>query len=94
MCYHLQLPGPHCHVEYDMDNVQQAIRRTSKDKWWTEACAKPKLRSYVQFKDQANPTKLTTSNLPRYHRSLLAKLSCGILPLEIETRRFSGTKAE
>ena len=46
------------------------------------------------FKDRANPTMLIKNNLPKYQRSLLAKLSCGILPLEIETGRYSGTKAE
>ncbi len=61
--------------------------------WWAEAHKKPKLRSFIEFKDSTEPTILISNNLPRYQRSLLAKLSCGILPLEIETGRYSGIPA-
>ena len=93
ICQNLHLPRPRARVEYDLGTVNQAILKYSYDMWWREAQKKPKLRSFIAFKDQAEPMNLVHSNLPRYQRSLLAKLSCGILPLEIETGRYSGIPA-
>ena len=94
ICKMLHLPDPSHRVEYDMKVVSDAIMKFSRDIWWKQALEKPKLRSYANFKDQAAPTTLINANLLRYQRGLLAKPSCGILPLEIETGRYSGVKAE
>ncbi len=48
----------------------------------------------MDFKDREDPSIMLRNNLPRHQRSFLAKLSCGILPLEIETGRYSGVKPE
>ena len=90
ICRVLHLPRPKDRIEYDLDVVYQAICRYSREVRWNEASKKPKLRCFIEFKDRADPTCLIRNNLPRHQRSLLAKLSCGILPLEIETGRYSG----
>ncbi len=93
ICQKLHLPRPNTQVEYDLSVVNQAILKFSYDTWWADAHKKPKLRSFIEFKDRTEPMILVRNNLPRYQRSLLAKLSCGILPLEIETGRYSGIPA-
>ena len=49
ICKTLHLPDPNRGVEYDMDNVQNAIQIFSRDLWWEEALKKPKLRSYIEL---------------------------------------------
>ncbi len=48
-----------------------------------------KLKYYVEFKDRDDPTIIVCTNLSRMQRSLLAKLSCGRLPLQVEIGRFT-----
>ena len=42
-----------------------------------------------QVKKHGEPNILACGNLKRYNRILLAKLLCGILPLEVETGRYA-----
>ncbi len=90
----LHLPHSSQKVLYDMDAVEAACMHVSKQKRWDDAERKSKLCSYVEFKDRSDPTTLVSSNLKRYNRSLLAKLLCGILPLEVETGRYIDVKKE
>ena len=90
----LHLPPPTLDRVYDMGVVEAAILKYSQNGWWNKALGKPKLRMYIAFKDLAEPDVLVKSNLKRYNRSLLAKLLSGIMPLEIETGRYTGTKLE
>ena len=64
------------------------------ERWKNEVHSKPKLRTYKLFKDvySVEPYVLTFMN--RKQRSFLAQLRCGILPLEIETGRWSGIAVE
>ncbi len=94
ICLLLHLSRPKEQVEYDFEVVYQAMCKYSRDRWWREASQKSKLRSFIEFKDRTDPTVLVKNNLLRHQGSLLAKLSCGILPLEIETRRYSGVSPE
>ena len=79
---------------YDLNAVRAAFIHLSQKKWWEEAERKSKLCSYINFKDRDNPTTLVCSNLKRYNHSLLAKLMCGILPLEVEAGRYMNVKKE
>ncbi len=78
-------------MKYDVEAVQAAALKYSQNLWWEEARKKPKLRTYVDFTGIEDPRTLVKSNLPRGQWSLLAKLMCGILPLEVEVGRFVGT---
>jgi len=62
--------------------------------WNTNIKKKPKLRTYVEIKQDFVTEKYVKINLDRNQRSLLAQLRTGILPLNIETGRFSNTKLE
>ena len=87
----LHLPAPSLNSKYDMDNVQAAVLKLAQDRWWNEAQSKPKLATYVSFKDRDSPDTLVKSNLKRGIRSLLAKLVSGIFPLEVETGCYTST---
>ena len=54
----------------------------------------PKLRTYKIFKEIYCTEFYVTSCLNRRQRSTMAKLRCGILPLEIETGRWRSAPVE
>ena len=74
-----------------MENVQRAILTLSQERWWNDARTEPKLCTYVLIKDLSSPDILVKANLKRGICSLLAKLVSGILPLEVETGRYTST---
>ena len=51
-----------------------------------------KLSTYCQVKDFTEPAVMVRSNIHRNDRSVLSRLLCGILPLEIETGRYNKRK--
>ncbi len=60
---------------------------------WTHQCStKPKLRTYVTFKDNVDVAAHISCNLPKYERSLISQIRLGILPLRIETGRYVNLK--
>ncbi len=62
---------------------------------WEHHCAtKPKLRTYVTFKDDPVTASHIRCNMPKYERSLISQLRLGILPLRIETGRYSKLEAK
>ncbi len=64
-------------------------------KEWTENTAKkPKLRTYVTFKEEFKTEPYVKMSLGRRNRSLMAQLRLGILPLRLESGRFVGEKVE
>ncbi len=79
---------------YDLDNVHKATVHKSRLIWREDAMTKPKLCVYVEARDLAGGPVLVRLNLPRQKRSLVSKLMCGILPLEVEVGRYQGVKRE
>ena len=62
---------------------------------WTEKLDyKPKLRTYKLFKRARYVEKYVTLNLSTKERSLLAQLRMGVLPIHIETGRYTNIPAE
>ncbi len=55
---------------------------------------KPKLQTYILLKDNVNIEPYVLSFLPKYQRSVFAKLHYGILPLGIETGRYHNIRLE
>ena len=55
---------------------------------------KPKLKTYITFKKHYGLENYLTCNLSRSKRSILAQFRLGILPLKVETGRFSNTVRE
>ncbi len=63
--------------------------------FWEHNCStKLKLRTYVTFKDKVEVASHVNCNMPKYDRSLISQLRLGILPLRIETGRFSNLDEE
>ena len=56
--------------------------------WETDVEKQRKLRFYRLFKTDFKVEPFVTINLPTSHRSLLAQLRYGVLPLKLETGRF------
>ena len=62
--------------------------------WSNKTKDVPKLRTYISFKTEYKTEDYVKAYLPKHERSFLAQLRCGVLPLRIETGRFSGHKPE
>ena len=69
--------------------VNANLESKQKRKWEKEVASQNKLRFYRIFKSDFNVEQFIKINLPISHRSLLAQLRYGILPLRIETGRFT-----
>ena len=62
---------------------------------WPEGIANlPKLRTYALFKQEHGTEKYLNFDLNRRERSILAQFRFGILPLRVETGRFTGERLE
>ena len=85
----LHIPTPDMSVLYDLDTVHKSLHIMSRADWWEEVPTKPKLWCFAEFKDKYSPNTIAYANLTRMQRSLLAKLSCGIFPLEVEVGKFT-----
>ena len=62
--------------------------------WQQKINNKPKLRTYIEWKSSFGVEGYIKLNLPKQHRSILAQLRSGSLPLAIETGRYRGLKLE
>ena len=62
-----------------------------KDEWKTQVENVAKLRSHVLFKKEYETEPFIYKVTDRAHRSILSQLRCGILPLAIETGRYTET---
>ena len=58
------------------------------NRWKRELELKPKLRTYTVCKQVYQVEPYVTMHMARAYRAALAKLRCGILPLEIEVGRY------
>ena len=70
--------------------VWAIIFEESCHRWAENIYQKPKLRTYVKFKEAYTVEPYVLSFISRRQRSITAQLRCGILPLAIETGRWYG----
>ncbi len=78
----------------NIEQTQMKNINVVNDEWKTNLYLKPKLRTYVLFKQNyctENYVKYCMSHQQRY---LIAQLRLGILPIHIETGRFRGTQLD
>ena len=76
----------------DFDSVDSVILKTTSfysSNWSNNVATVPKLRSYITFKSEFKTENYLLINLSRKERNLMAQLRCGILPLRIETGRYT-----
>ena len=80
--------------ELDINDLEIKLADIMHDEWSNKLPSKPKLRTYSLFKNEIKTEEYILSNIPKYKRSLLCQLRIGILPLEIETGRYTRKKVE
>ena len=78
----------------DLQEAQQKLRHLYAETWIDFLEHVPKLRTYRTFKTVFETEEYVKLNLCKSERSHLAQFRCGILPLRIETGRYSGEKVE
>ena len=78
----------------NLESVQFKLRDKWSENWKNSLISKPKLRTYVLFKEEYVTEDFVKYCYSRSRRSLIAQLRCGVLPLHIETGRFRNLKPE
>ena len=78
----------------DINMHEKLLFRNYSNDWTNKTRDISKLRTYITFKTEYNTEDYVKAYLPKQERSFLAQLRCGVLPLRIETGRFSGLKPE
>ena len=73
----------------DLNHVKTKIHEIMERNWRQEVNKKAKLRTFKTFKTELQAEPYVKFLTARQHRSLLAQLRCGVLPLRIETGRFA-----
>ena len=76
----------------DLALCREKLYDKMKRKWTDDVNEKPKLRTYVKFKSECGTEPYVQANLSRAERSILAQFRTGILPLHIETGRWSSPR--
>ncbi len=72
-----------------MTVLNDILREQFENKWKNDIALKPKLRTYCKFKTVFETEEYVTFNHNRKERSLLAQFRLGILPLCVETGRYT-----
>ena len=72
--------------------VKTKLCEINQNRWQVECHSKPKLRTYINFKQHYMTETYVKSYLSRQQRSLLAQFRTGILPLRLETGRFHNAR--
>ncbi len=89
VCASIDIPMPtELRYIYDLEPIERKFLVQCRKEWKTAASTMSKLCTYVEIKDFEEVGVLVQANLPRNECSLLSRLLCGILPLEVETGRF------
>ena len=73
----------------EIDNVKKVFIEQFVTEWKCNLLHKPKLRTYSAFKHSFATELYVKQTMSRSRRSLLAQFRLGILPLEIETARYT-----
>ena len=72
----------------DVNESLKFMYNANADMWKNNLKSKPKLRTYVTFKESFGRDKYLYNPMSKRERSLMAQLRMGILPLNIEVGRF------
>ena len=80
----------HNQEHIDIITTANILHEKEVEKWENDLMLKPKLRTYSRFKYDYHVEKYVKALLRKGLRSIMAKFRFGILPLKIETGRFTG----
>ncbi len=78
----------------DINKIAKLLETNYEDEWRVKLLTKPKLRTYILFKENYVTEDYVKYCNSRLKRSLLAQTRLGILPLSIEIGRFRNIKLE
>ncbi len=78
----------------DIDHARKNLMNGIKNEWKDRISNKSKLELYNIVKQEFAVEKYLLLNIDKYEKSLLSQLRYGILPLRIETGRYSNEKRE
>ena len=74
---------------FNIKEIEKTCFNLMAQEWEVERLSKPKLRTYNIFKYQFGVDMYVSHNVDRFHRSICAQFRSGILPLLIETGRYT-----
>ena len=77
-----------------LSDCVNALERAESSNWKDDVASKPKLRTYAMIKPEFGLERYISLNLTPFQRSVLAQIRFGILPLAIETGRFTHTPVD
>ena len=72
----------------DLETLKTVLLDKYKDEWKIAVTNKPKLRTFILFKDEYCTEKYLLYNLTKFERAIMAQFRLGILPIRVETGRF------
>ncbi len=78
----------------DIEDVYKKCESNYNERWQLGITLKPKLRTYVTFKQNFDSEEYVKYCYSRHKRSLIAQFRMGVLPLAIETGRFRSISLE
>ena len=78
----------------DIEDVYKKCESNYNERWQLGITLKPKLRTYVTFKQNFDSEEYVKYCYSRHKRSLIAQFRMGVLPLAIETGRFRSIPLE
>ncbi len=71
--------------------AKNKITKCFENDWRHHCSTKPKLRTYVTFKEDTKVAAHINCNLSKHEISLISQIRLGILPIRIETGRYTNT---
>ena len=74
----------------DLKYIENQILDNHWVDWSNKIQTVSKLRTYREFKSEFKTEKYLLSNMTKLEKSHFAQFRCGILPLRVETGRYSG----
>ena len=78
----------------DLLSLESELKLNLQKEWHNEINKKPRLQTFVNLKNIFNTENYVSAYMLRSHRSLLAQLRSGILPLRLETGRLKNIRDE
>ena len=81
-------------LKVDLKYFSTLLYGVMEREWQREILVKPKLRTYITFKNLFKEEEYLSKIVSRKARSLISQIRLGILPLEIEVGRFRGVSPE
>ncbi len=81
-------------LQCNLKIVKSRIKNKDIKSWQSDVRKRTKLRTYLTFKNLFNFEPYLSYPIQKCQCSVFAKLRCGILPLHIETGRYTNTIQE